>query len=213
MKRKHILMMVSIAILSFLIGTLFSTGFAQENERNPINQILDRLTELESEVAQLEEVPTAVQYLSDQTDMHYDELEGQAHIIEDKMGIGLVGEFYEGSVTTIPGDKVTLFEYRPGGKPKKLSVYVNIDDMDIYDTIRINIVYSIRGAPVELDDQEAYNDEITKTLDYVFSGLHFIPGKLVVDQLPIATYTQVKLDHYDGDDPIRIDYQAIIEEV
>jgi hypothetical protein len=57
------------------------------------------------------------------------------------MGSGLVGDFAEGSVKTVMTSWVTLLEIFPEGKPKKASLFVDLSEMDVGDTIWTYVMY------------------------------------------------------------------------
>ena len=122
--------------------------------------------------------------------------------IEDKMGQGLVGEFQEGGVKTeiaIPPKVLLIWEYKPLGKPKKVSLYVDLHEMADGDHIAIFTVYYIKGVAVTLDLVD-------------FCDFRFPPAKLILDQLPVATKTRVYVAQQLGA-PFTVHYQVIIEEL
>ena len=144
-----------------------------------------------------------------------DVIDEKIDVVDEKMGQGLVGQFIEGSVKTKVASKVTIWEYKPGGKPKKVSLYVNVNEMEVEDLVFIHVLYSIKGAAVELDDQKSWKvmeSSITKTLRHRFYGQQGYPGKLILDQLPVATHIQV-LVYQERGTSFTIHYQVIIEEL
>ena len=132
--------------------------------------------------------------------------------IGPKMGQGMVGQFKEGTYTTKVGVADYIWEYKPGGKPKKLSLYVNLVNMHNGDDILFYPQYRIKGALVSLDDQIAYDGSVTKTFYHSFQDMQGMNGKLILDQLPIATHTSVVV--YQGTGvSFKIDYQVLREEL
>ena len=130
--------------------------------------------------------------------------------IGPKMGQGLVGEWNNGSTTTNPGFAKVFIQYLvPTNNPKKFSLYVNLEEMQNGDEIVIFVIVDTDGD----DIYEEMEDTPTRRFRWEFQDAQYGKyGKLIIDELPIATKLQALALQNAG--PARtISFHYIIEEM
>lgn len=146
-----------------------------------------------------------------------DDIKNEIQPLEALMGQGLVGEWDEGSHTTVVGPWTVLWDYTvPENNPKKVSLWIDLAQMGPGDTIEIHVVYDsdALGSPQHLQDTSG------RTFNWVFSDSQPQDGVLIIDELPIVAWPpnpgEVTLEvHYQqtAGSPFTVYYHYIVEEM
>ena len=129
--------------------------------------------------------------------------------IDEKMGQGLVGEWEKGNATTVGHGLKGLWTYIvPTDNPKKVSFWINLKEMSDGDTIQVGVQYDTDAD----GSWEVVDDTPTREFLWNFANDQTFDGKLIIDELPVATSLYVSVYQGAGTS-FTIYWHAIIEEM
>ena len=133
--------------------------------------------------------------------------------IGPKMGQGLVGEWEKGSFETVINDIDSWFYTAPDDNPKKVTFWIELDEMRNGDHIKVIVLYDVNPDDA-LPGRFFYPalDTASRKFEWEFENSQDRAAVMIADELPVATSLWIYVEQTSGT-PFTISYQAVIEEM